>query len=125
MSATFSAPASTTLCYGHQTRPAHPQRRVLAPARDAGGLPWATFHSLRDACASLLFAEGRNIAQVAAWLGHADPAFTLLTYVHLMDDGPGDAAFTDEAVGVGGRPTEEAPEPGPNAAAGQLAASAP
>jgi hypothetical protein len=35
------------------------------------------------------------VKQVAAWLGHADPAFTLRTYVHLMDDGPGDADFLD------------------------------
>ena len=35
---------------------------------------------------------------LAAWLGHADPAFTLRTYVHLMDDGTGDAAFLDTVV---------------------------
>ena len=28
-------------------------------------------------------------------IGHADPGFTLRTYVHLMDDGLGDAAFFD------------------------------
>ena len=39
--------------------------------------------------------------QVSAWLGHADPAFTLRTYVHLMDDGVGDATFMDDAVGNG------------------------
>lgn len=32
------------------------------------------------------------------WLGHADPAFTLRTYVHLMDGGLGDADFLDVAV---------------------------
>jgi hypothetical protein len=31
-------------------------------------------------------------------LGHADPGFTLRTYVHLMDEGIGDAAFFDAAV---------------------------
>jgi hypothetical protein len=35
------------------------------------------------------------VKQVAEWLGHADPAFTLRTYVHLLDDGVGDAAFFD------------------------------
>jgi integrase len=74
--------------------------RVLAPARERAGLPWASFHTFRHTCASLAFAAGRNIAQVSAWLGHADPAFTLRTYVHLMDDGPGDAAFMDEAVAL-------------------------
>ncbi len=36
--------------------------------------------------------------QVAEWLGHADPSFTLRTYVHLIDDGVGDADLFDEAV---------------------------
>jgi hypothetical protein len=32
-----------------------------------------------NTCASMLFEEGRDMKQVAEWLGHADPAFTLLT----------------------------------------------
>jgi hypothetical protein len=40
------------------------------------------------------------VKQVAAWLGQSDPAFTLRTYVHLMDEGIGDAAFMDGAVRV-------------------------
>jgi hypothetical protein len=35
------------------------------------------------------------VKQVQEWLGHADPGFTLRTYVHLMDEGLGDAAFFD------------------------------
>jgi hypothetical protein len=35
---------------------------------------------------------------VAEWLDHADPAFTLRTYVHLMDEGIGDANFLGDAV---------------------------
>ena len=31
-------------------------------------------------------------------LGHADPAFTLRTYVHLMDAGIGDGRFMDELI---------------------------
>ena len=42
--------------------------------------------------------RGRNPKQVQAWLGHHDPGFTLATYVHLMDEGVGDAAFFDAAV---------------------------
>jgi integrase len=45
------------------------------------------FHAFRHTCASFLFAEGRNVKQVAAWLGHADPAFTLRAYVDLLDEG--------------------------------------
>ena len=63
-----------------------------------------TFHTFRHTCASLLFDDGRNIKQVQVWLGHADPGFTLRTYVHLMDAGIGDAAFFDSAVAPeGGR----------------------
>jgi integrase len=46
----------------------------------------------------LLFEAGKNIRQVSEWLGHADPGFTLRTYVHLMDDGLGDADFLDSVV---------------------------
>ena len=57
-----------------------------------------TFHTFRHTCASLLFEEGRNVKQVQEWLGHADPGFTLRTYVHLLDEGIGDADFLDAAV---------------------------
>lgn len=57
-----------------------------------------SFHTFRHTCASLLFEAGRNVKQVQAWLGHADPGFTLKTYIHLMDAGVGDASFLDRAV---------------------------
>lgn len=69
------------------------RRRVLAPAATAAGVPWIGFHTFRHTCASRLLSGGKNIAQVSKWLGHADPAFTLRTYVHLMDEGLGDAEF--------------------------------
>ena len=49
-------------------------------------------------CGSLLFASGKNAKQVAGWLGHADPAFTLRTYIHLLDGGLGDADALDGLV---------------------------
>jgi site-specific recombinase XerC len=61
-------------------------------------MEWVSFHAFRHTCASLLFDAGRNVKQVSEWLGHADAAFTLRTYVHLMDAGVGDAGFFDEAV---------------------------
>jgi integrase len=60
-------------------------RRVLKPAAEEAGAPWAGFHTFRHTCASMLFAEGRNAVQVQRWLGHHSPAFTLATYVHLLD----------------------------------------
>ena len=86
------------------------RRRVLKPAREAAGLPWVTPHAFRHTCASLLFEAGRDVKQVATWLGHADPAFTLRTYVHLMDEGVGDAAFMDQAVQVGKGWATQGPE---------------
>ncbi len=73
-------------------------RKVLARAAKAAGVPWVTPHTFRHTLASILFAEGRNAKQVAAWLGHRDPAFTIRTYIHLLDDGLGAADFLDGLV---------------------------
>jgi integrase len=103
-----TAPVFATLAGTELSRP-NLAGRVLKPAAAAVGLttdvagkdepaPWVSFHTFRHICASLLFAEGKNVKQVQAWLGHADPGFTLRTYVHLLDEGLGDADFLDEAV---------------------------
>jgi integrase len=73
--------------------------RVLKPAADDLGVGWVSFHSFGHTSASPLFDAGKNVRQVAEWLGHADPAFTLRTYVHLLDEGLGDADFLDAVVG--------------------------
>lgn len=83
---------------GDELYPQNVSKAVLKPSAKALGLGWVTFHTFRHTCASLLFDEGRNVKQVAEWLGHADPSFTLRTYVHLMDAGIGDADFLDRAV---------------------------
>lgn len=75
--------------------------RRLEPAPAGPGLEWVGFHTFRHTCASLLFEGGKNIRQVADWLGHSDPSFTLKTYVHLMDGGLGSADFLDAAVTIG------------------------
>lgn len=54
-------------------------------------LRWVGFHAFRHTCASILFAEGRNAVQVQRWLGHHSAAFTLATYVHLLDGDLGEA----------------------------------
>ncbi|WP_224112156.1 tyrosine-type recombinase/integrase [Mycobacterium avium] len=43
-------------------------------------------HDARHSCASLMHAQGVPIAVISAWLGHADPAFTMRTYVHAEND---------------------------------------
>ena len=55
----------------------------------------------------MLFDSGRNVRQVCDWLGHADPAFTLRTYVHLIDGGLGEPLD----VGAELAAAEEAAEP--------------
>jgi integrase len=108
--------SATIVGAGTELVPANVYRRVLAPAAisvgmkvefetiDKDGEPCkydrskVSFHTFRHTCASMLFEAGRNVKQVSEWLGHTDPSFTLRTYVHLMDEGVGDAEFFDEAV---------------------------
>jgi integrase len=109
---------------GTPLTPSNVYSRVLAPAAIAVGLyvevevgpkdekgepkmrnrSTASFHTFRHTSASLLFDAGRNIKQVQEWLGHADPGFTLRTYVHLMDEGVGDATFMDAVIRPRARP---------------------
>jgi integrase len=77
------------------------RNRVLRPVAKELGLPWVGFHTFRHTCASLLFAGGKDVKVVQGWLGHSDPGFTLRTYVHLMDEGLGDADFLDRDVCTG------------------------
>ena len=67
------------------------------------------FHVFRHTCASLLFEEGRNVKQVADWLGHTDPGFTLRTYVHLLDAGLGGGLEIDAGVKPGSRSGQGTP----------------
>jgi integrase len=67
------------------------RRRVLDPAAEEADVAWIGFHAFRHTCATMLFAEGRNAVQVQRWLGHHSAAFTLATYVHLLDEDVGEA----------------------------------
>jgi len=61
------------------------RRRVLKPAAEEAGASWVGFHTFRHTCASMLFDRGANAVRVQHWLGHHSAAFTLSTYVHLLD----------------------------------------
>lgn len=54
------------------------RRQTWAMPREEG------FHVTRHTFASVVLHEGETISQLKEWLGHADPAFTLRTYVHFM-----------------------------------------
>jgi hypothetical protein len=83
----------------------------LKPAVRKAGLPWVSAHTFRHTAGSLLFEAGKNPKQVQEWLGHHDAAYTLNTYVHILDGGLGDADFLDHVVTVGGnRGATEAPQ---------------
>ncbi len=41
-------------------------------------------HAMRHLYASVLLAQGVSIKELAEYLGHEDPGFTLRTYTHLM-----------------------------------------
>jgi integrase len=99
-----------TATNGAPLRPENVFRRVLKPAAEEAGAPWAGFHTFRHTCASLLFERGANAVQVQRWLGHHSPAFTLSTYVHLLDDGAGEGLdLTAELAPA--REAESVPDP--------------
>ena len=58
--------------------------------------------TIRRTAASLLHGSGKTGRQLADWLGHHDPAFSVRTYVGTMDEGLGDATFLDELIPVEG-----------------------
>jgi integrase len=82
------------------------RRRVLLPAIEASAIEWpkgTAFHMFRKTAASLIHGSGKTGRQLADWLGHGDPSFSIRTYVGQMDEGLGDASFLDELVPVDGQ----------------------
>ena len=53
---------------------------------DGLGIEQARLHDARRSCATLMHLRHVPIAVIAAWLGHARAAFTLLVYAHSQDD---------------------------------------
>jgi integrase len=58
-------------------------RRTWAPIRTDAGVPWATMHSLRHACSSILVENGADAKTVSERLAHSDVRLTLGGYTHL------------------------------------------
>jgi integrase len=60
-------------------------RRVYQPAAKAVGLANPRLYDLRHSLASLLFAEGRNPAEIAEQMGHTLQTL-LSTYTHVIEE---------------------------------------
>lgn len=74
----FSAPD------GGPLRPNNFRKRVYAPALERAGLPHQSIHALRHVCASQLAGAGGSAVEIAARLGHSNPAITQRVYTHLL-----------------------------------------
>jgi integrase len=80
--------------------PVHPHavyeafRRIVHRA----DIPTTRFHDLRHTHGSLLLKEGVPIKVVSERLGHANVAFTMQTYQHLLPGMQADAARTTERL---------------------------
>jgi integrase len=70
----------------------------LPPVRENG------MHALRHYYASTLLRGGVDVKRVSAWLGHSSAAFTLATYIHLLEDPEGRDLRDIEAALSAGAP---------------------
>ncbi|MEV0727062.1 tyrosine-type recombinase/integrase [Micromonospora purpureochromogenes] len=64
----------------------------------AAGVRRIRLHDARHTCGTLMHLQQVPIAVIAEWLGHADSAFTMRTYVHSQSDALASAAGILEAV---------------------------
>ncbi len=80
--------------------PGHRINSALARIATAAGLAHVNPHKLRHSAASVMLAEGMDVAAVGAVLGHASPAVTMSVYAHAL--GARKVAATDAiAAAVG------------------------
>jgi len=93
--------------------PWHPDRlsEIFGQAVMRAGLPRITVHGARHTHATLLLKHGVPVKVVSERLGHADPAFTIRTYQHLLPSIQADAAARLAALLVGG---DDGPSSGPD-----------
>ena len=75
-------------------QPYHPDTlsKMWAKAVAAAGVPRIRLHDARHTCGTTMHLQGVPAAVIAAWLGHADVAFTMRTYVHSQPDALADGA---------------------------------
>ena len=79
-------------------RPGNLRYRVMIPAAERAGVPWARCHTLRHTCAALLIDADASPLRLQRWMGHHSAAFTLDNYGHLFDDGLGPSLDLSERL---------------------------
>jgi integrase len=83
---------------GATLRPGNLRYRVMIPAAQRAGVPWARFHTLRHTCAALLIGAGASPLRLQRWMGHHSAAFTLDNYGHLIEGGLGPSLDLSERL---------------------------
>jgi integrase len=83
---------------GAVLRPGNLRYRVMIPAAERAGVPWARCHTLRHTCAALLIDAGASPLRLQRWMGHHSAAFTLDNHGHLFDDGLGPSLDLSERL---------------------------
>lgn len=68
--------------------------KMWTKAIAAAGVPHIRLQDARHTCATIMHLQGVPTALISAWLGHADLAFTMRTYVHSQPDALATAAQT-------------------------------
>lgn len=68
--------------------PYHPDTltKMWTKATADAGVPHIRLHDARHTCATTMHLQGVPTAVISTWLGHADLAFTMRTYVHSQPD---------------------------------------
>ncbi len=89
---------------GAMLRPGNLRYRVMIPAAQRAGVPWARFHTLRHTCAALLIDAGASPLRLQRWMGHHSAAFTLDNYGHLIDDCLGPSLDLSDQFAAGRQP---------------------
>lgn len=84
---------------GAALRPGNLRNRVMIPAAERAGVPWARFHTLRHTCAALLIASGISPLGLQRRMGHHSAASTLDHYGHLIDGDMGTPLDLESELG--------------------------
>ena len=81
-------------------QPYHPDTlsKMWANTVTAAGVPRIRLHDARHTCGTTMPLQGVPAAVIAAWLGHADVAFTMRTDVHSQPNALADGARSSARV---------------------------